>query len=257
MTANDSDELVHLDVTDGIATVTLDSPSNRNALSRRLLAELAEHVASVRDDPAARALLLTATGTVFCAGADLKDPPGSGSDGGVSFPSILTTLWNYPKTVVLRLNGHVRAGGIGLVAAADIVVAPSTANFAFTEVRIGVAPAVISVLCARRMTPRAAARYMLTGETFDAAAASAAGLVTIAVEPEELETATAAVLDAVKLTEPNAVAETKRLLVELPSMQLGEAFVHTDEVSQRLFESEAAAEGIAAFRERRPPSWAT
>lgn len=249
-------ELVHLDIVDGIATVTLDSPGNRNALSRRLLIELAAHIATVRDDESARGLVLTATGSVFCSGADLADPPSRSKSGGASFPEILTDLWHYPKTVVVRLNGHVRAGGIGLVAAADIVVAPSSANFAFTEVRIGVAPAVIAVLCVRRMDPRSAARFMLTGETFDAAAAAAAGLVTIAVEPEGLDDATAAITDAIRLAEPHAVSETKRLLTTLPGLDIVEGFEQADDVSRRLFDSEAAREGIAAFRDRRPPSWA-
>src|SRR5262245_5149254 len=162
-----TDELVHLDVTDRIATITLDSPNNRNALSRRLMAELAAHLATAWEHPEVRGVLLTATGTTFCSGADLRDPPGAEpTPGEVTVPQILTDLWRSPKTVVLQLNGHVRAGGIGLVAAADLVVAPRRATFAFSEVRLGVAPAIVAVLCGRRMQPRPLARYMLTGESF-------------------------------------------------------------------------------------------
>ncbi|HKE74443.1 MAG TPA: enoyl-CoA hydratase-related protein [Acidimicrobiales bacterium] len=249
--------LVRLVVDDRIATITLDSPANRNALSRRLLVELAGHLAAARDDPGVRAVVLTATGTTFCSGADLADPPGAGAAGSVSLPEILTDMWRYPKAIVVRLNGHVRAGGTGLVAAADIVVAPSSATFAFTEVRIGVAPAVIAVVCGRRMSARALARYTLTGERFDAAAAADAGLVTIVVEPDALDAAVAEVADAVRLTEPNAVRATKDLLTRLPAMGLDEGFSWAEELSQRLFRSPEAAEGIQAFREKRPPVWAS
>jgi enoyl-CoA hydratase/carnithine racemase len=174
----------------------------------------------------------------------------------VPFVEILEQLWHYPKTVIARLNGHVRAGGTGLVAAADIVIAPTTATFAFSEVRIGVAPAIIAVLCQRRMPARAASRYMLTGEVFDAEAAVDAGLVTLAVEPDELDAATERVAEAVRLTEPNAVAATRRLLVDLPAMSVGDGLRHAEAISTALFESPQAAEGIAAFREKRPPRWA-
>jgi enoyl-CoA hydratase/carnithine racemase len=248
-------ELVHLDIDNLIGTITLDSPHNRNALSQQLLAELDAHLrtAAVADD--VRGIVLTATGNTFCAGADLSGATAPGVRS-VPFVEILAQLWHYPKTVIARLNGHVRAGGTGLVAAADIVVAPTSATFAFSEVRIGVAPAIIAVLCQRRMPARAASRYMLTGEVFDASAAVAAGLVTLAVEPDELDAAAGQILDAVRLTEPNAVAATRQLLVELPTMEVGEGLRHAETISTALFNSPEAAEGIAAFREKRPPNWA-
>jgi len=256
MTETSSEALVRLDVDDAIATITLDSPANRNALSRRLLVELVAHLATARDDASVRGVVLTATGTTFCSGADLSDPPGRGEASSVSLPKILTEMWRYPKPIVVRLNGHVRAGGIGLVAAADIVVAPVSATFAFTEVRIGVAPAVIAVVCARRMDPRSLARYTLTGERFDAAAAADAGLVTIVADPDALDSAIADVCGSIRQTEPNAVRATKDLLVRLPTMALDDGLAWADELSQRLFRSPAAEEGIRAFREKRQPSWA-
>jgi enoyl-CoA hydratase/carnithine racemase len=248
--------LVRFDRADGIATITLDSPANRNALSRRLLAELAGHLAAAREDAEVRGVVLTATGTTFCSGADLSEPPGQAPAAVTSLPQVLTDMWHYPKAIVIRLNGHVRAGGTGLVAAADVVVAPTTATFAFTEVRIGVAPAVIAVVCARRMDPRPLARYMLTGEPFGAAEAEAAGLVTRAVPPDEVDGLVSALLDAIRLTEPNAVRETKELLVGLPGLSLNDGLARAEEVSRRLFASPEAAEGIRAFREKRPPVWA-
>jgi enoyl-CoA hydratase/carnithine racemase len=164
-------------------------------------------------------------------------------------------MWSFPKAIVVQLNGHVRAGGIGIVGAADIVIAPRSATFAFTEVRIGVAPAIIAAVCRQQMSPRALLRYTLTGETFDAAAAMEAGLVTVAVPDEDTAATAEAVLQAIRLTEPNAVRATKQLLRELPAMGMDDAFSHAEALSLELFRSPAAAEGIQAFREKRPPSW--
>ena len=249
-------QLVHVDVVDHITTITLDSPDNRNALSQQLLAELDEAVRGARDDNDVRAVVLTATGTTFCSGADLSGATSAGARA-VPFVEILSTLWSYPKTVIARLNGHVRAGGFGLVAAADVVIAPTSASFAFSEVRIGVAPAVIAVLCQRRMTPRAAGRYLLTGEVFDAHTAREAGLVSVVVEPDELDAATAEIVHAVRQTEPNAVAATKRLLVDLPSLSVDDGLRQAEGISTALFGSPEAAEGIAALKERRAAAWAT
>ena len=249
-------QLVHVDVVDHITTITLDSPDNRNALSQQLLAELDEAVRGARDDNEVRAVVLTATGTTFCSGADLSGATSAGARA-VPFVEILSTLWSYPKTVIARLNGHVRAGGFGLVAAADVVIAPTSASFAFSEVRIGVAPAVIAVLCQRRMTPRAAGRYLLTGEVFDAHTAREAGLVSVVVEPDELDAATAEIVHAVRQTEPNAVAATKRLLVDLPSLSVDDGLRQAEGISTALFGSPEAAEGIAALKERRAAAWAT
>lgn len=248
--------LVRLDVDDHIATITLDSPDNRNALSQPLLAELDDALRGARGNKDVRAVVLTATGTTFCSGADLSGATSAGARA-VPFVEILSMLWSYPKTVIARLNGHVRAGGFGLVAAADIVIAPTSASFAFSEVRIGVAPAVIAVLCQRRMTPRAASRYLLTGELFDAYVAREIGLVTIVVEPDALDAATAEIVHAVRQTEPNAVAATRKLLVELPSMGVEDGLRHAEVISTALFQSPEAAEGIAALRERRAAAWAT
>jgi methylglutaconyl-CoA hydratase len=156
----------------------------------------------------------------------------------------------------VKLNGHVRAGGTGLVAAADIALAPRRATFAFSEVRIGVAPAIITVMCARRMHTRPLSRYALTGEVFDAAAAAAAGLVTAAVDDDTLDRALDELLAAIRLTEPHAVDVTKDLLRTLPTQSIADGFARTEVISTELFASDAAAEGIAAFREKRPPSWA-
>jgi len=247
-------ELVHLDRVDGVGTITLDSPSNRNALSAQLHVELAAHLATACGDDEVRAIVLTATGTVFCSGADLKSASPSPSPG-VSFPDLLMAIMTAPKPVIAALNGSVRAGGIGLVAACDLVVAPADATFAFAEVRIGVAPAIIGVVCLRRMSPRAASRYFLTGEAFTAEEAVAAGLVTMACPLAEVPARVAALTAELRRAAPGAVAETKRLLADLPARSLADGFAHAASVSARLFASDEAQAGIAAFRDRRPPPW--
>lgn len=249
--------LVHLGVDRGIATITLDSPDNRNALSAALVDQLAAHLATAAADPAVRGIVLTATGSVFCAGADLKNPPGSGTGSGATLPDILTSILECPKVVVARLNGHVRAGGTGLVAACDVVVAPDDVTFAFTEVRIGVAPAVIAVVCRRVMDRRSLHRYLLIGETFDACAAADAGLVTTLCDRADLDITVDAIADGIRATAPNAVARTKALLGELETLDIADAFAHTAVVSAELFGSDEGREGIASFREKRPPAWVT
>ncbi|HEY1278515.1 MAG TPA: enoyl-CoA hydratase-related protein [Acidimicrobiales bacterium] len=249
-------ELVHLDWAAGVATITLDSPANRNALSAALMRDLATHLQTAIADEDVRVIVLTATGTVFCAGADLKNDRAAPSPG-TSYPEILVAIMTAPKPVIAALNGHVRAGGIGLVAACDMVVAPTDATFAFAEVRIGVAPAVIGVVCLRKMPSRAVSRYFLTGETFTADVAVAAGLVTLTARREDVTTRVAALTAEIRRTAPEAVARTKALIAELPSMDLAEGFAHAARVSAELFESDEAQAGITAFRERRRPPWDT
>ena len=246
--------LVGRDDRQGSAVLVLDSPANRNALSRALIAELRRHLADVAADASIRAVAITATGTSFCSGADLADPPEPRGAG--SYADVLQTLWDFPKPVVAAVNGHVRAGGIGLVAAADVVLGAASATFAFTEVRIGVAPAVVAVLCQRKMTAASASRYLLTGESFDAAAAMAAGLVSELVPAPDLTPALDRLLGDLRWAEPEALRVTRDLMRRLPGMDVASGFEHAAAVSEAMFASPGAAEGIAAFREKRRPEWA-
>ncbi|QEU93626.1 enoyl-CoA hydratase family protein [Streptomyces kanamyceticus] len=233
----------------GITTVTLDLPERRNALSADLLGALAEAFGDLGEDPGTRAVLLTHTGTTFCAGADLKDPPDP-----AAFVALLRLLVELPKPVIARVDGHVRAGGLGLLGACDMAVAGPGSSFAFTEVRIGVAPAVISMPLLPRVDPSAASRYFLTGERFDGAEAARIGLVTAyAAEPDGM---VQTLLDGVRAAAPGALAETKKLL----TARVLDAFDdHSDALtalSARLFGSAEAREGMAAFLERRERPWA-
>jgi enoyl-CoA hydratase len=251
-----TDELVHLDVDRAIATVTLDSPANRNALSAQLVGELTAHLSTAAADDSVRAVLLTHTGTVFCAGADLKEQAGEGGpeQGTKRMLALLRTIVELPKPVVARVDGAVRAGGLGIVGASDIAIASDKASFAFTEVRLGLAPAIITLTTLGRMTERAAGRYYLTGETFGARVAADCGLVTAAVDDLDAEIAT--ITGALRNCSPQGLAETK----PLTTRAVREAFeARSDELqtlSARLFGSDEAREGMLAFLQKRPPRWA-
>jgi enoyl-CoA hydratase/carnithine racemase len=249
--------VVHLDLADEIATITLDSQHNRNALSRRLLAELHDCLdgAEAAD---VRAVVLTHRGPAFCAGADLKERASEGSTPSDSGPfvGVLERLTDTPRPTIAAVKGAVRAGGIGLMAACDLVVVDQATTFALTEVRIGVAPAIISVPILRRVAPSRIAAAMLTGEPFDATEARSIGLVThVADDVDDVDATVAALVTGIRAGAPTAIAETKRLLAEVPAMTRAAAFEAMAELSNRLFTSDEAAEGMAAFAERRPPRW--
>ncbi|MET8006472.1 enoyl-CoA hydratase-related protein [Nonomuraea glycinis] len=246
--------LVHRELADGIATITLDSPPNRNALSVRLLGDLADSLEQALAEPEARVIVLTGTGPVFCSGADLKEQRGD-APVTASFPEVLSLIWESPKPVICRLNGTARAGGLGLVAACDFAIAPLTASFAFTEVRLGVAPAMISVPVLRRLQPRAAAEYLMTGEVFGAAKAVEIGLLTRALPQEELDAAVAHYAGMLIKGGPEALAITKRLVRDIPAVPFEEGLRRMTELSAERFTSEEGQEGIAAFMAKRPPRW--
>ena len=254
-------ELVHLSIEHGVATVTLDSPQNRNALSRQLVAELDEALRRAMEDAQVRAIVLTAVGSTFCAGADLKEQLAANERGeaagpaGGGVPEIIRLIRNGSKPVVARINGHARAGGIGLIAAADIAVAPEEATFAFSEVRVGVVPAIISVPILEKVPYGTVAELFLTGSTFDARRAAAIGLITRAVPAAQLDDAVAEYLDALRLASPAALAACKELLRTVPAMPFDEALTWAAEFSAQLFASDDAREGMAAFLEKRKPRW--
>lgn len=248
--ANDT-ELVRLDIDRGIATITLDSQHNRNALSRQLLEEL-HRALDQAEEADARAIVLTHAGPAFCSGADLRErssgPPDSGP-----MVAALERLMDTERPTIAAVRGAVRAGGIGLMASCDLVVVDASVDFALTEVRIGVAPAIIAVPILRRVAPGRIASAMLTGERFDAAEARDVGLVTH-VTSDVVETVDE-ICDGVLRGAPHAVAVTKRLLASVPGVDRTIAFAEMRALSERLFSSPDAAEGMAAFAERRPPRW--
>ncbi|MFB6845915.1 enoyl-CoA hydratase family protein [Streptomyces sp. NPDC056373] len=231
-----------------VVTLSLDSPHNRNALSATLIGELADALTDAGKDTGVRAVVLTHTGDTFSAGADLKDPPQP-----EALVALLRQIIELPKPVLARVTGHVRAGGLGLLAACDIAAASTQATFAFTEVRIGVAPAVISLPLLPRTDPRALARYFLTGERFDTAEATAAGLLTTCAD--DVDTALEPIMEGLRKSAPDALAETKRLLTARVLEAFDRDAADLTALSARLFTSPQAREGMTAFLERRDPAW--
>lgn len=252
-------ELVHHRVDRGIATLTLDSPAKRNALSTQLVVELADHLETAARDDSVRAVVLSHTGRVFCSGADLSDasPGGGPADSMRRMLAVLRSILTMPKPVVARVDGPARAGGLGLLGACDIVLASGAASFCFTEVRLGLAPAIISLTTMPGMTARAVSRYYLTGETFDATAAEAAGLVTMALHgTADLDAELETILDALRRCSPQGLAETKALTARAGLAAIDSGADEMRALSARLFASEEAREGMASFLQKRPPRWA-
>jgi enoyl-CoA hydratase/carnithine racemase len=235
----------------GVARIALDSPHNRNALSSALMNELTGRLNDAGADDSVRAVELTHTGGTFCAGADLTEARVDMAEGTRRLVALLRQIVGLPKPVVASIDGHVRAGGMGLLGACDIALAGPASTFAFTEVRLGLVPAIISLTTLPRLSARAASRYYLTGETFDATTAARIGLVTEAVD--DIDAATHSVLDALRRASPQGLRETKPLTTR--AVTFAEADALTTQ-SARLFASDEAREGMASFLDKRSPRWA-
>ncbi len=250
------DQLVRGAVDGAVATITLDSPHNRNALSHQLVTELAACLAEAEADPEVRVVVLESAGRVFCSGADLSEAAagggGAGGAGGVGgIVDVMRSIITMSKPVVARIAGPVRAGGIGLIAACDIVIASEEASFALTEVKLGLTPAVISMTVLPRMTSRAAAYTCLTGETFGGAAAAEMGLVTEAVAAEALDARVTEVCASLATGAPQGLRETKALLARDLVARIDADRDELAALSARLFGSDEAREAMTAFLSRK------
>jgi methylglutaconyl-CoA hydratase len=253
-------QLVRREVDGGVARVTLDSPHNRNAMSVALLTQLLDALDAALEDPSVRVVVLSGTGPVFCSGADLKEQReyrerGEPSPVADLLVAVLSHMLDAHKPVVARVNGHARAGGLGLIGAADIAIAPDDATFGFAEVRIGVVPAVIAVTTVPRMTPRAAVELFLTGETFDGRRAVEVGLLNRAVPAAELDAEVDRYVAMLARGGPEALGHVKPLIARVRDLPPEEAFREMAALSTARFASEEAQEGMRAFAERRQPSW--
>jgi enoyl-CoA hydratase/carnithine racemase len=246
-------DLVNVGGDGPVRTLTLDSPHNRNALSSRLLSELSEGLRNATSDEAIRVVVLSGTGTVFSSGADLSERSEFRPQ---KMLGVISAIRNSRVPVIARVNGHARAGGIGLVAASDLAAAPSAATFAFSEVRVGVAPAIILVPSLEVATRRFLARTSLTGDPFSAAEAAEAGLLTAVVDDEAaLDAWVEQQVSSILASAPGAVAATKALLAELPETGFDEGLAAAAARSAELFAGVEAAEGTDAFLHKRTPSW--
>ncbi len=206
-------------------------------------------------DPGVRAVVLTGSGPVFCSGADLSE---RGAAAPNLMPAILTHIVESPVPVIARVNGHARAGGLGLIAASDLAAAAEASTFAFTEVRVGVAPAMIMVPALRVVEPRFLAAMTLTGEKFTAREAAAAGLLSAVTDDDTaLDGWVAERTLAISKSAPGAVQATKALLRTLPAQGWVDGLTAAAAASARLFAGPEAAEGMEAFLEKRRPAWDT
>jgi enoyl-CoA hydratase/methylglutaconyl-CoA hydratase len=244
-------ELVHYDVSGRLATITLDSPHNRNALSRQLVSELFAGLEAAEGDADVRVVLVRSSGRVFCSGADLSEATTEGMEVGarriVELQRLIVTM---SKPVVTEVLGAVRAGGIGIVAASDVAIVAEDATFALTEVKLGLAAAIISLTVHHRMNPRAASLTTLGGEVFDGTAAAAYGLVTKAVPADDLQGEVASVCSSLATGAPQGLRESKAILNRDLVTRIDAHGEEMAALSAKLFASDAAREAMTAFLER-------
>ncbi|MGK2886911.1 MAG: enoyl-CoA hydratase family protein [Rhodococcus sp. (in: high G+C Gram-positive bacteria)] len=244
---------VEVGIADGVATLTLDTPHNRNALSTQLVEELTAGLSAAAENPDVRAIVLTHTGGTFCAGADLSEAGGTVEGRTAQMLGLLRSILETPKPVVGKIDGHVRAGGMGLVGACDIVVAGQGSTFALTEARLGLAPSIVSLTLLPRMTSRAASRYFVTGEKFGAHEAETMGLITLA--SADPDSAVEDLLSALRQGSPQGLAESKRLTTAAIVDDFDARGAELSDRSASLFASAEAREGMMSFLQKRPPSW--
>ena len=256
-----SDRL-RLDHDGDVLTVTLARPDVRNALDERAIEELTAALRGPASEPEVRFVVLRGEGKAFCAGADLQymrrladaDEDTNVVDAerlGALFHGIATC----PHPVIAAVHGAAMGGGVGLVAAADVVVATRGTKFGFTEVRLGIVPGVISPYALRRLGPATARRLFLTGEIFDAEAALDLGLVDEVVDVEALDGAIATWIGRLRVGGPKAQTAVKQLLEDVIGVSLHDAVARTPQHIARQRATDEAKEGFASFFEKRPPSW--
>jgi enoyl-CoA hydratase/carnithine racemase len=238
----------------GVDLLVLDSQHNRNALSIVLLEQLLEEVRRSAEGDG-RALVLDHAGPVFCAGVDLRERQALGDRApshSTLLAQLLRALWAYPKPLLCRVAGAVRGGGLGFVACSDVVVASPAATFAYSEVRVGVAPALVSAVALAKVPLGALLPWLVTGEVFDAGTAHRIGLVTRVADDPEL----APELDGIRRSGPDAVRTIKQLARRLTGADVDAAVRDVEALSSAIFATPEAREGMAAFAEHRPPAWA-
>ncbi|QZH67536.1 enoyl-CoA hydratase family protein [Mycolicibacterium farcinogenes] len=250
--------LVQYSVDGAVARLTLDSPHNRNALSTALVEQLHQGLAAATAEPGVRVVVFGHTGGTFCAGADLSEAAGQ-DPGDIAvgrareMTKLLRAILELPVPVIGAIDGHVRAGGMGLVGACDLVVAGQQSTFALTEARIGVAPSIISLTLLPKLSPRAAGRYFVTGEKFGAAEAAAIGLITMAAD--DVPGAVATLATEIAKGSPQGLATSKALTTAAILRGFDRDAEDLTRQSAQLFVSDEAREGMMAFLQKRPPSW--
>jgi methylglutaconyl-CoA hydratase len=258
-----STDVVQIEVSAGVLTATLADVENRNALGAELVEGLRSAIRRANADESIRAVVVTNLGSTFCAGANLKQrsgqktPAKGGAGGGGGFPELLHEIQTSKTPIIGRIDGHVVGGGNGLASALDISIAREDVKFGFTEVRLGVVPAIISVVCLPKMRRGDAMEAFLRGHRFSAARAAELGLINRAVPGDQLDTAVEEVLADLRKGGPEALGLAKSLVYEVPRREAADAVEWTTALSNRLFAGEEAKEGMRAFLEKRPARWAS
>ena len=251
-------------VSGGVAQVALNRPDKRNALDKATLAALGEALARCAADTDVRMVQLTGTGNVFCAGADLTEMQAQAQASeeqnlahARNLAKVLSALDSFPKPTLARVNGDGYGGALGLIAACDIVVVVESAKFAFTEVRLGIIPAVVSPFVLAKIGESAALRYFLTAETMSAATLKQIGLAHETVPADELDATCSGIIDAILRGAPGAQAAAKALIrdAQLAPSQRGVAAMDMATRLARLRVQAEAQEGFAAFFAKRKAAW--
>lgn len=253
-----SDPVVLSETVNGVCTVTLNDPERKNALSAELTSELMDALDAAEADSSVRVIVLTNSGNTFCAGANLSERSGRSEAKPlrqVDPAEMFARFGRSAKPYVGKIRGHCVAGGMGLAAAMDYSVVIDSAKMGFTEVRIGVAPAMISVLCLPKMGAADARAAFLRGNRFLAPEAERMGIINRAVPEAEIDAVVDEVVADLVKGSPAALAATKELLATVPNMTTDDAFAWTAPLSAQLFKGDEAREGMAAFLEKRPASW--
>jgi methylglutaconyl-CoA hydratase len=257
-------ETVHVEIAGRIGRVTLARPGRHNAFDEQLIHELTAALRALEADRGVGAVVVAAAGPTFCAGADLgwirrasALGPEEGQVDALRLATLLQTLDRCAKPTVARVHGAAYGGGVGLVAACDIAVAAERARFAFTEVKLGLVPSIVSPYVVAAIGERAARRYFLTGEAFTASDAIALGLVSeVAPDEAALDAAIGRILDHLVANGPSALGEAKALLRALRGRAIDGPLVdETARTLARVRASPEGREGVAAFLEHRSPRW--
>ncbi|GAC67794.1 enoyl-CoA hydratase family protein [Gordonia soli] len=256
-------EVVHVDAEAGVLTLTLDSPNNRNALGEALVAQLLAGLRRAESDPDVRAVVLTHAGGTFCAGADLGEALRRGASveeasaaGTTAMLDLMRTILELPKPVIAKVDGHVRAGGFGLLGAADIAIGGPACTFALTEARLGLAPSVISLVLLPKLGSRAVGRYFITGETFGPLTAVESGLLSEAVgDSGAVDAAVEQALAGIRKASPQGLAASKALTTADVLADFTRYAKQRAGESAELFASDEAREGMSAFLAKRAPRW--
>ncbi|MBI1731470.1 MAG: enoyl-CoA hydratase/isomerase family protein [Gammaproteobacteria bacterium] len=247
----------------GVATLTLNRPEKRNAFDEHLIAELSTLLAEIAEKDSVRVVLLRAAGTSFCAGADLDwmrrvagyDVAANLADAG-ALATLLNRLDTLPQPVIACVQGAALGGGAGLVCCCDMAVATANATFGFSEVRLGLIPATISPYAIRAIGRRAARRYFLTGERFDAATALRIGMVSEVVHAAALDQSVERLVQALLDAGPRAVREAKRFIEQVAGRPIdSDLIARTSRRIADIRSSPEGREGLSAFLDKRPPAW--